>query len=513
MSNSATHIINKVSIEVSCSTMEQAMHLKENLSAFITAQVIPKIEELLEKMHLKSNEFLRFERLHVDINKKQSDDLEELNSQILKVVQEEIDSKINTTTSLIKTPLTKENEGFTNSTDRNFGAFIYFLKNGKLPWYFKADEKLNTTALITYLKSKNANELLEVLKNYNAQRRLVFQYSDAPKLLSKVLIIYAHKNGISKTSVSECCRLIEQNTSFEIRERLSLLLFNLSNSSESQVQVKLNELLQEFVKTDSHELEDFIQQLTLIIQRPIFLFGNPTDLKILLQAEQLNVKKDEFLVTFKPVLKPVYKTASNKELSVLKLPELNKENSFQEPNALLEKEPEFQPESIEEQSLLLNNCGLILLHPFLPTLFDTLQLLTPNKTLAAEKRDLAVHLLHFIATGDEEAAEHELSFEKLLCGIPLAYPIRKSVKLERFHKEEVISLLKTVIAYWNALKNTTPSGLRGQFLCRQGKWIAEDDKIQLFIERQTADVLLNQLPWGLSIVKLPWLNKLIYINW
>ena len=81
------------------------------------------------------------------------------------------------------------------------------------------------------------------------------------------------------------------------------------------------------------------------------------------------------------------------------------------------------------------------------------------------------------------------------------------------HKQEAFNLIQTVLNYWSALKNTTASGLRGQFLTRSGKLVTTDEKIELFIERQTADILLDQLPWGLSMVKLPWLKKMIYVTW
>ena len=85
--------------------------------------------------------------------------------------------------------------------------------------------------------------------------------------------------------------------------------------------------------------------------------------------------------------------------------------------------------------------------------------------------------------------------------------------MQEKHKKEAHNLIQNVLNYWSALKNTTASGLRGQFLSRSGKWITTDEKIELFIERQTADILLDQLPWGLSMVKLPWLRNMIYVTW
>ncbi len=170
-------------------------------------------------------------------------------------------------------------------------------------------------------------------------------------------------------------------------------------------------------------------------------------------------------------------------------------------------------ETDESQGLILPNCGLILLHPFLSILFEELGILNPQKQIAEEHYDLVVQLLHFIATGEENVSEQQLGAAKQLCGVPSSYPIKKESVLLEKHKQEAFNLIQTVLNYWSALKNTTASGLRGQFLTRSGKWVTTDEKIELFIERQTADILLDQLPWGLSMVKLPWLKKMIYVTW
>jgi hypothetical protein len=33
------------------------------------------------------------------------------------------------------------------------------------------------------------------------------------------------------------------------------------------------------------------------------------------------------------------------------------------------------------------------------------------------------------------------------------------------------------------------------------------------VEKKGYDILLDYLPWGLGLVKLPWMNKPIYVLW
>ena len=55
--------------------------------------------------------------------------------------------------------------------------------------------------------------------------------------------------------------------------------------------------------------------------------------------------------------------------------------------------------------------------------------------------------------------------------------------------------------------------LREGFLQRVGKLVNRNDRLVLFMETSAIDVLLDYLPWNLSIIKLPWLKDLLYVEW
>ena len=80
-------------------------------------------------------------------------------------------------------------------------------------------------------------------------------------------------------------------------------------------------------------------------------------------------------------------------------------------------------------------------------------------------------------------------------------------------KAEAQDLLASVIEHWSALKNTSPSGLREAFLQRDGRLADRPDGWKLTVEQRPVDVLLSSLPWGLSIVRLPWMAAPLWVDW
>jgi len=75
-------------------------------------------------------------------------------------------------------------------------------------------------------------------------------------------------------------------------------------------------------------------------------------------------------------------------------------------------------------------------------------------------------------------------------------------------------LLQAVIGHWDALRNTTPDGLRGTFLTRPGKLSQRPDGDYLLqVESQSFDILLERLPWGIGVVKLPWMERMLWVEW
>ena len=162
----------------------------------------------------------------------------------------------------------------------------------------------------------------------------------------------------------------------------------------------------------------------------------------------------------------------------------------------------------------MDNAGLVLLNPFLFFFFDGLGLLNKEKNFKSDQHAFrAVHLLQYLATGDSASPEHELSLNKILCGIDLNDPIPFDLLLTKKEKEECSHLITVVLERWGALKTKDAEALRNGFLRREGRLSFQGKGWNLFIERTTLDVLLDRLPWSLSMVKFPWRDDIIYVEW
>lgn len=161
----------------------------------------------------------------------------------------------------------------------------------------------------------------------------------------------------------------------------------------------------------------------------------------------------------------------------------------------------------------INNAGLILLHPYLSFCFDALGLREGKAFKDEAASHKAVQLLGYLAHGEEDIPEYDLVLPKILCGIQPATPVRRFIPLTAAEKTEANELLAAVISHWNALGNTSPDGLRGNFLMREGKLEWREEEWQLYVTQQSYDMLLNSLPWGFSVVGLSWMPWLIKTVW
>lgn len=169
------------------------------------------------------------------------------------------------------------------------------------------------------------------------------------------------------------------------------------------------------------------------------------------------------------------------------------------------------PQAEAQAGVYLDNAGLVLLHPFLPQLLRALQVAREDELLQPER---ALALLHFLATGSDTAPEYQLVLAKVLCGIDLGTPVPWRQELAEAERKECEALLAAAIRHWGALGDCSTDALRGTFLLRPGKLtLFPDGEWLLQVEGSGCDILLDQLPWGISLVKLPWMERMLRVEW
>ncbi|HVS95059.1 MAG TPA: contractile injection system tape measure protein [Puia sp.] len=174
-----------------------------------------------------------------------------------------------------------------------------------------------------------------------------------------------------------------------------------------------------------------------------------------------------------------------------------------------------------EEGIFVPYAGMVILHPLLPTFFTRLGLVKDGEFVdeAAQRRGLP--LLHYAVTAgtytadDQEggAPEYELSIARVLCGFPLSEPVARHFIPTAAEIEEIDGLLDACLAQWTKLGTTSRAGLRGNFLHRAGRLQQKDGRMRLDVERSSIDVLLDYLPWPLSLIRLPWMKEILHVNW
>jgi hypothetical protein len=156
---------------------------------------------------------------------------------------------------------------------------------------------------------------------------------------------------------------------------------------------------------------------------------------------------------------------------------------------------------------------MVIFWPFLEQFFEELALMEHAKFITDIHQEKAVLITQFLVSGETEAEESQLPLNKILCGWPMNKPLRKDMFLDDNEKEIAEDFLKEIIKNWSALKNTSIAGLRETFLLREGILRENKQKRTLKIERKTVDILRDSLSWPISIIKLPWMDKILYVEW
>ncbi|UTW67000.1 hypothetical protein KFE94_02470 [bacterium SCSIO 12643] len=211
---------------------------------------------------------------------------------------------------------------------------------------------------------------------------------------------------------------------------------------------------------------------------------------------------------------------SEKDLDfLLQIEKASQSNSI--PNA--SKSPKIEDENYRKlgetqeyeylDPIFVNYSGIVILAPYLGMLFERLGLLKNNTFIDHDSQSRAVHLLDYAATGSVGKEEHELVVHKVLCGMQIADPIAHITDLTDQEKETIDGLLNAIIQQWTPLNNTSIEGLRASFLIRMGKLEEDENSFHMNVEQKSYDMLLDQIPWNISQIKLSWMEKMLIVEW
>ncbi|ANB72014.1 hypothetical protein AYM40_06245 [Paraburkholderia phytofirmans OLGA172] len=160
----------------------------------------------------------------------------------------------------------------------------------------------------------------------------------------------------------------------------------------------------------------------------------------------------------------------------------------------------------------VNNAGLVLLWPLLPDLLCRLGLRGKDRFIDAQAQTNAACWLDTLIWNDDYAREWRMPFTKWLCGLPLECEIEWQAPDETT-TEQLHCWLATLPEQLPGWRTLQVQDIRTLFLQRPGEMLLTETSLKLKVQREPFDILLNDWPWPLNQVMLPWLEQPLMIEW
>lgn len=161
----------------------------------------------------------------------------------------------------------------------------------------------------------------------------------------------------------------------------------------------------------------------------------------------------------------------------------------------------------------VQNSGIVILNGYMPSFLARLNLLEGGKFKSLEGQHRCVYLNNYLATGEWGAEDHELDLSKVMCGLKPSDVVKVSGSITSEEKNLAESLIKAAISQWPAIGSMSVDGFRQTWQVRDGYLMDRGDEYDLNVQKRAYDILLGRSPFSYSIIKFPWMTKLIYVTW
>ena len=450
------------------STSNSPFELQAQTSRWCNEILIPAIHKKLEK-YAQLEEVIRLENISIDMI--DSPDL--LTESFAEKIAKEIESYIK---NKVESVQAHNNTFFVSKERSTVEAFLFFLQNAYLPWWYniKSVSEIDEKELLS-LTGKELTLLKELMTEPSIRKRLV--------------------NVLTSEIAVSVCSLISGKEKHNIKtwmENIRLLSLMIDNKDlEFQF---LTWSKQEYIYNLLQDADE-IQMIKSIVRKLMDQYKIRKEIIQLHLTKHLNLKEKEVEELF-----ALIKLSENEHLLSNEL-ESPRVNNFKK---------EEQKTFLKKEGIYINNSGLVLLAPFLPRFFENLGIIEEGRF---NSKDLALALLHWLATGNDEYEETDLVLPKILCGMEPEDSVIIIPYLPESFKNEGDNLLQSVIEHWEILKNTSIEGLREGFLQRDGKLSFHQNEWLLQVEQKPYDMLLEHLPWNISMIRLSWMHCLLKTEW
>ncbi|MEB2773759.1 contractile injection system tape measure protein [Algoriphagus sp. D3-2-R+10] len=513
MSLTQNHKVHTASFQVNFEGIEEGLGLQDNLALIFYEKVIPALEKEFDEFADPSSTLV-INELELDCGLLTSENWEE---ELLQKVIQQVRKELVSSQTEKPTVLTRK--------EKATEVFFYFLEKGFFPWNspFSTPIELEREVILdnAFWGKLSASFQKTVINrdrfNRSFTQKFIIRIFEKLAEKSNPLLLEVVNHFLKQSKEKNLKELLDRVLSSSLyqkeisaRELLKTLIF----SSNEENYLLIANFLGYKLKKDIGFREEFLAMLS-DIQKPELLPRTRQLLQTIQNdhpdiMEELGVSSTEFRS-----VSPISDSRKSTDKGIiLKSKEMEYPLNSDSSNSSEPKMDKSNPEKpVIDEDIYVENAGLILLHPFLGGLFSNLQLTENGKFVANREIYLAAKVLQFLVYGENELTENYFVLNKILCGLGVSQVLNLDSRLNSEIKDECIELLQEVIGHWAILKNTSVDGLRETFLKRSGKLSQVEKGWKLTVERKTVDVLLDKLPWGLGIIKLPWMNEMLYVDW
>jgi hypothetical protein len=511
------HIIARQVIEVEANAEVDGLQLQQEVSRWNDA-LLPKLEMLFDR-YAGNGKHIRLERLDIEIDSVMYDGWTE---QVLQNIIAQLEKELE-----LHVPSQAGGSHFMAGVDTKeahiLEQLLFFLEHGHLAWWSPAESSLRNEGIVVQALRVIAGQtsishfrqaVQEVMQKPAARQRLVNQFTP-PLMLEVVALMLGQDIEIVTNAWNKLETQVQQSASREI---------NMPAIMQSAAGIFLQEAV-------LHNHIPVPEEVVAIVLKP---GENPGKRKKITTEEDSHipgqVRRSQ---EGKAVPGPQGRKAegTKKEGEQENVTATNSRELMQEPgqpanlkkdmDEVLQKphEPlstaELQslfktPPAEDTEGIYIQNAGLVIMAPFLSTLFQHCGLMEDGLMKNASQ---AIYLSEYLVRGIWDAKEYDLSLNKIMCGLDISEPLDAYEPLGEVAAREAEQLLSVVIQYWSIMKNTSPEGLRESFLQRNGKLSRKGDDWLLQVEQKSYDMLLEHLPWTISLIRLSFMKTTLYVEW
>ncbi|MGK0413942.1 MAG: hypothetical protein ACJA1B_002159, partial [Polaribacter sp.] len=269
--------------------------------------------------------------------------------------------------------------------------------------------------------------------------------------------------------------------------------------------------LQEYLKLNS--IQKFTAKVLLVWSKQNIIMNSP-DLVLYRLFEEALLHPDMDAKQVFKQLETVLTDLNTQQANVVKAILIQANSAQLEKKSL---EPIVVEEAIaipeSEGSIYINNAGLILIWPFLSTLFNKLGLLNGRSFIDDASLQKAILVTQYVIFEGDENEESNLVLNKILCGVAPSFFVDTKIELNEMEKNIAKSVLRAVTGNWEQLKNTSMVNFKETFLKREGIIQKVDSNYKLIVEKKPFDMLLRTIPWNISMIQNSFMGFRLIVEW